>query len=144
MSTNIVIEKGEVDIELIRAAATDVMAEVENDDGDTYLVSRKLEQLRDTLAEARRLGLSEEAVEKTLEEVRQSSPDVAESWSELLEQLTVFVWLEDPDGNRVRGDTVTIDRFLWENHDEDILLEDTVQQLRDDLEVGWELVEGAI
>jgi hypothetical protein len=114
------------------------MNEVEN--GDIDLVSSKLEQLRDTLAEARRIGLSEEAIEKTLEEVRQSSPNVAETWSELLEQLTVFVWLEDPDGNRVRGDTVTIDRFVWENHDEDVLLEDTVQELRDDLEANWEVV----
>ena len=140
MSTNIVIEKGAVDIEAIRSAATDAMNEVENDDGDTDLVSSKLEQLRDMMAEARRLDLSEEAIEKTLEEVHQSYPDVAETWSEILEQLEVSVWLEDPDGNRVRGDTVTIDRFLWENHDDDILLEETVQQLRDDLEANWEVV----
>jgi hypothetical protein len=139
---NNVIEKDGVDVEAVRSVATDVMNEVEN--GDIDHVSSKLEQLRDRLAEVRRLGLSEEAIEKLLEEVRQSYPDVAETWPELLEQLTVFVWLEDPDGNRVRGDTVTIDRFIWENHDEDIVLEDTVQQLRDSLEVGWEIVEGHI
>lgn len=97
--------------------------------------------LRDTLAEARRQGVFESEIEATLEEVRQAYPEVDETWPEILAQIEVYVWLEDPDGVRVPGDTVTMDRFVWENSDEEVLLDDVIQGLRDDLEPQWEIVE---
>jgi hypothetical protein len=139
MNTNIVNEK--MAIEAIQAAATAVMDEVRNEDIDG--VSAKLEQLREVLLQARLLGLSDEAITKTLSIVHQSYTDVVEGWTELLEQVTVSVWLQDPDDNRVRGDTVIIDRYVWENEDDDLLLEETVQQLRDDLEPNWEVIDVA-
>jgi len=123
----------------IRAAAQTVMVAVEN---GMYMedLCPKLEDLRDMLATARKNGVAEADIEKTLEDVRAAYPDVVEPWAEILEQITVFVWLKDPDGNRVRGDTVVIDRIIWENHDEDLVLGDTIQGLRDDLEADWEVV----
>jgi hypothetical protein len=100
-----------------------------------------LEQLRETVAKARQNSVPEDDIEKTLEDVRQSYPDVLDPWSEILEQIEVSVWLKDPDGERVRGDTVTIDRIIWENFDDDLLLEVTVQDLHDDLEADWEIVD---
>jgi hypothetical protein len=65
---------------------------------------------------------------------------VAETWSEILEQLEVSVWLQDPDGERVRGDTEIIDRIIWENWDDDEILEAVVYRLHADLEANWEVV----
>jgi hypothetical protein len=93
------------------------------------------------LAEARRDGVSDSAIEETLEEVRKSYPEVDETWADILAQIEVYVWLEDPDGNRVRGDTEIIDRLVWENYGEDLLLEGVIQGLHDDLEANWEIVE---
>ena len=54
--------------------------------------------------------------------------------------MEVSVWLEDPDGQRVRGDTEIIDRIIWENWDDDEILEAAVYGLRADLEANWEVV----
>jgi hypothetical protein len=81
-------------IEAIQAAATAVMDEVRNENIDD--VSAKLEQLREVLLQARLLGLSDEAITKTLSIVHQSYTDVVEGWTELLEQVTVSVWLSIP------------------------------------------------
>jgi DNA-binding transcriptional MerR regulator len=138
MSTNIVIENGAKIVETIRSAATSVLEAI--DAPDHFELRDGLEHLRDTITEARQLGMPEAEIEKTLDEVRQLHPDVAETWSEILEQLEVSVWLQDPDGERVRGDTEIIDRIIWENWDDDEILEDVVYQLHADLEAEWEVV----
>lgn len=137
MSANIVIEKAGEVVEAIGSAATSVLEAIEDDRTE---LQNRLEDLRETLAEARRLGIPEADIGKALEDVRQSYPDRAETWPEILEQLEVSVWLEDPDGERLRGDTEIVDRIIWENWDDDEILEEVVQQLRDDLEANWEIV----
>jgi hypothetical protein len=127
----------ETSISAIRSAAKNVMDWIE----DVDCLPPKLERLRNTLAEARRDGVSDSAIEETLEEVRKSYPEVDETWADILAQIEVYVWLEDPDGNRVRGDTEIIDRLVWENYGEDLLLEGVIQGLHDDLEANWEIVE---
>ena len=122
----------------IRSTATALLGEVYDFDADN--VQPLLEQLRDTLAKARRQGVFESSIARVLEEARQSGPEVIGTWDEILEQITVYVWLEDPDGTRVRGNTVVVDRIIWEYEDEESVLNDTVQELRDDLEVGWEIL----
>jgi hypothetical protein len=125
-------------VETIRSAATSVLEAI--DAPDHTELRDGLEHLRDTITEARRIGTPEGDIEKALNDVRQLHPDVAETWSEILEQLEVSVWLQDPDGERVRGDSEIIDRIIWENWDDDEILEEAVQQLRDDLEANWEVV----
>jgi hypothetical protein len=120
----------------IRSVAKDVMSAMYDPDS---LIPR-LERLRDSLAEARRQGISESEIGGALEEVRQSYPEVAETWPEILGQIEVNVWLEDPDGNRMRGNTVLIDRLVWDNDDEDLILQDEIQALHDDLEAYWAVV----
>ena len=139
MNTNIVIEKGAEGVEAIRSAASSVLEAL--DDYDFTELRGQLEHLRDTLTEARRIGMPEADIEKTLDDVRQSYQDRVETWSEILEQLEVSVWLEDPDGERVRGDTEIIDRIIWENWDDDEILEAAVYQLHADLEANWEVVD---
>ena len=126
-------------VETIRSAATSVLEAI--DAPDHTELRDGLEHLRETITEARRIGTPEGDIEKALDDVRQLHPDVAETWSEILEQLEVSVWLQDPDGERVRGDTEIIDRIIWENWNDDEILEETVQQLRDDLEANWEVVD---
>jgi hypothetical protein len=137
MTTNIVIEKAGEVVEAIRSAATSVLEAIEDDRTE---LRDGLASLRETLAEARQIGIPEADIEKTLEDVRQSYPDRAETWPEILEQLVISVWLENPDGERLRGDTEIVDRIIWENWDDDEILEEVVQQLRDDLEANWEVV----
>ena len=103
-----------------------------------------LEQLRATLAKARQNSVPQDDVEKTLDDVRRSYPDVLEPWSEILKQIEVSVWLTDPDGERVRGDTVIIDGIIWKHLDDDSLLEETIQELHDDLGADWEVVDAVI
>lgn len=131
------------------ATANDVLAAIQSNakallveicDYDRETVQPLLGQLRDTLEQAHRQGVPEADIARTLEEVRQSGPEVIGTWDEILDQVTVYVWLEDPDGNRVRGDTVVVDLICWEYDDAEDLLDDTVQQLREDLEVDWEVV----
>jgi hypothetical protein len=122
----------------IRAAATAVVKSI--DGGVDLELREKLDWLRETLAKARRNGMSEERIQGLLDCVRASIPDVTETWSEILEQVAVFVWLEDPDGHRVRGDTAVVDRLIWEEVDVTEALEATIQALHDDLEPNWEIV----
>ncbi len=132
-----------------KATANDVLAAIRSDatallgeicDYDRDNAQTLLEHLRVTLEAARCHGVSEPEIARVLEEVRQSGPEVIATWDQILEEITVYVWLEDPDGNRVRGDTVLVDRVCRENDDVRDLLDDAFQQLRDDLEVGWEVV----
>jgi hypothetical protein len=132
-----------------KATTNDVVAAIRSDakallaaicDYDRDNVLTVLEHLRVTLEAARCHGVSEPDIERILEEVRQSESDVDETWDEILGQVSVYVWLEDPDGNRVRGDTVTVDRICWNYDDAEDLLDDEIQRLREDLEVDWEVV----
>ncbi len=134
---------------MTNATANDVLAVIQSDakallveicdfDGDT--VRPLLEHLRDTLEQARIQGVSEADIARTLDEVRQSESDVDESWDEILGTMSVNVWLADPDGNRVWGETVTVDWIFWEYDDVEDLLDDEIQRLREDLEVDWEVV----
>lgn len=132
-----------------KATADDVLAAIRSDakallgkicDYDRDNVHTLLEHLRVTLEAARCHGVSEPDIERILEEVRQLEFDVDESWDEILGVVTVNVWLEVPDGTRVRGETVMIDRICWEYDDAEDLLEDVVEQLREDLAVDWEVV----
>lgn len=131
------------------ATANDVLAVIQSDakallvelcDYDGDIVRPLLGQLRDSLEQARIQGVSEADIARTLEEARQSESEVRETWDQILGQVSVNVWLADPDGNRVWGETVVVDRICWAYDDAEDLLDDTVQQLREDLEVDWEVV----
>ena len=147
MNTNELIDKaGQVatttakePISAIRSAAKAVINEVDEPIG----ISPQLGQLRDRMDEARRQGVSESEIEHALEEVRQLYPDVATTWPEILGQIMVHVWLENPHGHRVWEVTVTIDRLVWENLDQDLFLADAIRGLRNALEVQWEIIEPA-
>jgi HEAT repeat protein len=92
----------------IRSEAKAVLGEIHDPDSLRPLI----EQLRDSLEVVRRQGVPESVIAEVLEEMRLSNPDVTETWSEILGTITVNVWLEDPDGNRVRGEIVIIDRII--------------------------------
>lgn len=147
MSTEQVVEKvgkgGEAMTEkstaAIRAAASAVVESI--NDGIELELHDKLDHLRETLAEGRRNGMSEERIQGILDCVRASCPDVTDTWAVILEEIWVYVWLEDPDGNRVRGDTAIVDRVIWEELDGAEVLEAEIQRLQDGLEVNWEVVE---
>jgi hypothetical protein len=123
----------------IRSAARAVVERQYSSDCLTEL----LERLRDTLAAARVVGVPESEINEVLEEVRQSDPELTESWDQMLKTITVDVWLQDPDGNRVRGNTVVIDWLLWAD-DADRVLDDVVEELRSDLETRWEIVKSSV
>jgi hypothetical protein len=132
-----------------KATTNDVLAAIRSDakalldricDYDRDNVHTLLEHLRTTLEAARCHGVSEPDIERILNEVRQSESDVDETWDEILGVIAVNVWLKDPDGTRVWGETVTVDRICWEYDDVEDLLDDEIQRLREDLEVDWEVV----
>lgn len=72
--------------------------------------------------------------------MRQSDPEVTETWDQMLGEITLYVWLEDPDGNRVRGDTVVVDWLLWAKNTQRVL-EDVVDEMLSDLETRWEIIK---
>ena len=98
-----------------------------------------LEALRNAITHARDAGLSEAKIQASLDAV----PCPVESWEVVVGKVAVYVSLVDPDGEQVRGDTVVLDRLLYEEF-EDAALEDVVQQLHDDLDYTSEIVEGLV
>lgn len=62
---------------------------------------------------------------------------------EVVKNRFVTFWLQDPDGNRVRGDTVVVDWLLWANNAQRVL-DDVVDELLSDLETRWEIVKPAV
>jgi hypothetical protein len=122
----------------IRSIATKAIWAIET--YDVALLEMTLEECRTFLAEARQCGVEEKRIQEILDGVLRSHPNVKATWPKILEQIEVYVWLEDPDGNRVRGDTLIVDGFVWENYEHRVVIEEAVQQLHDDLEVGWEVL----
>ena len=109
-------------------------------DEDYYELSDRLERLRDALTVARRIGVAEAEVENILQDVRRSYPDLVETWSEILDEIKVSVWLEGPGGSPLKGETVTVNRYLWEHFEEDLVLDETIQGLLDDFYPSWKVV----
>ena len=135
LTTEMMTEKMIADI---RSQATTLMVAVS--DYDSEIVSPLLEELRETLDTARLEGVPGSMIAEILEIARQSVPEAVVTWDAILGVVAVNVWLEDSDGNRVRGETVTVDRVRWQYENTGDLLEDVIERLHDDLGIAWKVV----